>query len=205
MSDFYSETRSQNRAGISVYLVDDIGDGSIDRAKKLLAGISHGADKAIGSAIKRAAQSGETFASRIIREEYAVSAGTFNSYTKHKRHIITDGSGTTVDIEFKGVHIPLIKFDTTVSSSGRVSARVKRTSAKTAFESAFRADVGNHTGIFERKTEKRFPIEQKYGPSTPQMMSANDDVSQEIGDKIRDVFEERLDHEILRVLNGWGL
>ena len=43
-----------------VYLVDAVNENnSIERAQKLLAGFPHGADKAIGSAIKRAAQTGE--------------------------------------------------------------------------------------------------------------------------------------------------
>ena len=70
MSDIYSMIRKDIKSGIGVYLVDDVGDGSIDRAMKLLAGIPHGADKAIGSAIKRAATSGEAYAARGIREEY---------------------------------------------------------------------------------------------------------------------------------------
>ncbi|MGN1118527.1 MAG: hypothetical protein ACI4RU_07925 [Acutalibacteraceae bacterium] len=205
MSDFYSETRSANRAGLSVFIVDDVGSNSIDRVKALLAGIPHGADKAIGSAIKRAGQSGEAYAARAIREHYVIKAGDFKSYTKSKRKIVSDSMGTSVEICFTGRHIPLMKFDTKVDSSGRVSARVKRTSARTTLDHVFAQSVGSHghTGVFERRTSKRLPIEEKFGPSTPQMMEANDDISQEIGDKVRDVFEERLNHEMLAVLNGW--
>ena len=69
----------------------------------------------------------------------------------------------------------------------------------------FRTEVGTHghIGLYERLTSKRFPIEEKLGPSAPQMMDTNDDVAQTIGDKVRDTFEQRLDHEILAVLNGW--
>ena len=54
MSDIYSMSRSDTKSLTGIYLVDDVGDGSIDRAIKVLAGFSHGADKAIGSAIKHA-------------------------------------------------------------------------------------------------------------------------------------------------------
>ena len=57
--------------------------------------------------------------------------------------------------------------------------------------------------MFERLSDKRLPIEEKLGPSTPQMMANNEDLEQEVGDKIREVFEERLEHEILAVMNGW--
>lgn len=205
MSDIYSMSRADIKSGIGVFLVDDVGDGSIDRATKLLAGIPHAADKAIGSAIKRAATSGEAYAAKAVRNEYYIGASDFKAYTKSKRHIITQNGSTTVDIEFKGFHIPLLKFDTKVDKDGRVSTRVKRSSAKTVFENVFKQTVGTHghEGVFERLTERRLPIEEKLGPSTPQMMSYNDDLSQDIGDKVRDVFDQRLEHEISAILNGW--
>lgn len=205
MSDVYSKSRADIKNGIAVYLVDDVGDSSIDRVTKMLAGIPHGADKAIGSAIKRAATSGEAYAAKVIHGEYYISAGDFKAYTKSKRHIITENGSTTVDIEFKGYHIPLLKFDTKVGKDGRVVTRVKRSSGKTVLDHVFAQSVGTHghTGIFERITERRLPIEEKLGPSTPQMMSYNDDISQEIGDKVRETFDARIEHEMLAVLNGW--
>lgn len=184
-------------------LIDDIGDGSIDRAKKLLAGIPHGADKAIGSALKRAAQQGMTYASREIRREYVINAGIFKRYTETKRHYNSGAGGTTVDLEFRGHHIPLIRFDTTVNNEGRVRTRVKKSSPRTVLDHVFSASVGGHTGVFERETDARFPLNEKFGPSVPQMLSANDDLQQELGDKIREAFEKRIDHEILAVMNGW--
>lgn len=205
MSDVYSMRRSDIKSGIGVYLVDDIGEGSIDRATKLLAGIPHAADKAIGSAIKRAATSGEAYAAKAVRNEYYIGASDFKAYTKSKRHIITQNGETTVDIEFKGFHIPLLKFDTKVGKDGKVSTRVKRSSPRTVLDNVFKQTVGTHghEGVFERLTEKRLPIEEKLGPSTPQMMSYNDDLSQDIGDKVRETFEQRLEHEVSAILNGW--
>ena len=205
MSNIYSMSRRDIKSGIDIFLVDDIGSESIDRVAKLLAGIPHGADKAIGSAIKRASKTGEAHAARVIQKEYVIRAGDFKSYTQSKRHIITSGGSTTVDIEFKGHHIPLLKFDTSVGKNGRVTARVKRSSSRIALDHVFYKSVGSHghEGLFERKSDKRLPIEEKLGPSTPQMMSANDDVSQEIGDKVREAFEARIDHEMTAVLNGW--
>ena len=84
MSDVYSMSRTTAKNAMGVYLVDDIGDGSIDRAMKVLAGFPHGADKAIGSAIKRAAQSGEAYAARGVRNEYYINASDFKSYTRSK-------------------------------------------------------------------------------------------------------------------------
>lgn len=192
--------------GIDIFLTDDVGSGSVDRAIKLLAGIKRGSQKAIGSAMKRAATSGESHAARAVAKDYYISAGDFKKYTKSKKRIVTNEDGASVEIEFRGYHIPLAKFDTKVGADGRVSTRVKRSSARAELEHVFFSKVGSqgHEGLFERLTGNRLPIEEKFGPSTPQMMEANDDVAQSIGDKIREVFESRLDHEVLRVLNGWG-
>lgn len=205
MSDVYSMGRSDIKSGVNIFLVSDIGDSSIDRATKMLAGIKHGADKAIGSAIKRAATTGEAYAAKLIRSEYYINAGDFKNYTKSKRHIITQDGSTTVDIDFKGYHIPLLKFNTKVGKDGRVVTRVKRSSSATVLDHVFSQAVGTHghTGVFERLTDKRLPIEEKLGPSTPQMMRYNDDISQEIGDKVIEAFDDRLEHEILAVMNGW--
>ncbi len=205
MSDIYSMSRSEIKNGIGIYVADGVGRESIDRATKLLAGIPHGAEKAIGSAIKRAASSGEAYAAKVIRGEYFIKAGDFKAYTKSKRKIVTRNGETSVNIEFRGYHIPLMKFDVKIGKDGLVKARVKRSSSGAILDHVFKQTVGTHghTGLFERTTEKRFPIEEKLGPSTPQMMEYNDDVSQAIGDKVREVFDERLDHEILAIMNGW--
>lgn len=206
MSDVYSMTRSQNHAGITTFLTDDIGGstGSVKRAELLLAGIPHGAEKAIGSAIKRAAISGEAMAARKVRDFYYIKAGDFKKYTKSKRHVVSTSGGTEVDILFQGYHVPLLRFNTTVGADGLVRARVKKSSTAQVLNHVFRQKVGHdHIGLFERITQKRFPIEEKLGPSTPQMMEANDDVAEAIGEKVRETFEQRLDHEILAVMNGW--
>lgn len=205
MSDIYSMQRADIKSGMDVFAVDDIGDGSIDRVRDLLAGIPHGADKAIGSAIKRAAVSGTAFAAKVIRAEYCIKAADFKSYTRSKRKIITEDGSTTVEIEFMGTHIPLLKFDTRVGNDGRVVTRVKKSSARVALDKVFLQSVGTHghEGVFERITDKRFPIEEKLGPSVPQMMSYNDDISQAIGDHVRETFDKRIDHEMYAIMNGW--
>lgn len=187
------------------YFIDD--DGIFENAVKLLAGMDRGASAAIYSALKRATSSGAMLAQKEIRQSYVLSAATFKAYTKARRHYVTDASGTTAEIEFAGVHIPLAKFDTAVDNSGRVKARVKRGNARETLDHAFSANVGKygHVGIFERVGEARMPIKELVGPSVPQMISYNEDLSQSIGDQIFEKFKERLDHEILAVLNGWNI
>ncbi len=207
MSDVYSMTRTQNRAGITTFITDDVGgsSGSIKRAELLLKDIPHGAEKAIGSAIKRAATSGEAMAARKVRDFYYIKASDFKKYTKSKRHIYSDSNGTEVDILFQGYHIPLIRFNTSFSADGRVKAVVKKSSTAQVLSHVFRQEVGKHghIGLFERVSAARYPIEEKLGPSTPQMMESNDDIAEAVGEKVRATFDQRIEHEILAVLNGW--
>lgn len=41
------------------------------------------------------------------------------------------------------------------------------------------------------------------GSSVPQMIG-NEEVLQKISKEAAEKFEERLEHEVLRILNGWG-
>lgn len=200
--------RDVGGTGIGLLVADDVGgDGGMERAVKALAGIKNGASKAIGSALRRAMSSGSMLAQKEIQKQYTMSAGTYKSYTRTRSHVTSGADGTTAEITFAGEHIPLYKYDVKIGSDGRVSARVKRSSARTALEHAFAQKVGGagHMGIFQREGTARLPIHELFGPSVPQILGyeGNDDLTKEIGDKIREKFEERIDHEILALLNGW--
>lgn len=198
-SSIYSSSENENR---NIW-VDDIGSDSIDRVTKLLAGIPKGAKKALSSALKRASSSGEAFAARAVRKEFYVSASDFKQFTKSARNIVSTANGTEISIKYYGTHIPLIRFDTHIDKDGRVTSRVMRSSARQTLNNAFSAKFGSITGVYERKSESRFPLRQLYGPAVAQMIDNNDDIVEAIGEHIKNTFEKRAEHEILRVLNGW--
>jgi len=85
-----------------------------------------------------------------------------------------------------------------------VVTQVKRSGTAESLNRAFSAQMGEHRDIYERLGPSRFPVEELYGPATPQMMYSNEDVLDEIEQKMADTYEKRIDHEILRILNGWG-
>ena len=71
----------------------------------------------------------------------------------------------------------------------------------------FVAQMSNgHTGIFERTggatDSDGDEIRELMGSSVPQMLG-NEEVEQRLGEESMEKFEERLDHEIIRLLNGW--
>lgn len=202
MSDIVrSEGQHSTYAGLTV----DIAEDSLDRVTKLLAGISGGVYKAVGSALTRAAAAGKTAAKQPVTREYSISQSEFLSQTRNINHFVRDtGGGLSVVFGFRGNVIPLMKFNTRVNNSGQVVTQVKRSGAAATLDRAFTAQMGGHRGIYERVGVKRFPVEELYGPATPQMMYSNEEVMDEIEDKMAETYEKRIDHEILRVLNGWG-
>ena len=197
MSDVTTDTMMHSvAAGITV----DIAEEGFDRVSALLAGIPGGANRAVGSALARAAAAGKTVAKRAVTQEYAISSSEFSNRTKNINNI-QRGS----NFGYRGSVIPLRVFDTKVDRSGRVVTRVKKSGARQALDHAFEAKMGSHYGIYERQGEKRFPVKELFGPATPQMMYSNENVMDSIEEKMASTYEERIEHEITRILNGWGV
>ena len=195
MSDNYARL-----AGVVV----DVSAGSVERATNLLAGISGGAYKAVGSALKRAADSGKTVAKRTVTKEYTISQSEFLARTRNINHFVRESSGEiTVSFGYAGCVIPLTKFNTRVNGNGQVVTQVKRSSAAEVLEHSFQARMGEHRGIYERIGLNRFPVEERYGPATSQMIYSNDEVIDEISARVSETFDKRIDQEILALLNGW--
>ena len=110
---------------MSTVYFDEVGTYKLDRVTKLLAGVPDGVYRAVGSAIKRAAQHGLTVGMKVVSEEYAIGQDELKSNTKHINTVVKDGAGSyEVTFGYRGNVIPLIKFDTHFDNSGRVSTRV---------------------------------------------------------------------------------
>jgi hypothetical protein len=64
-----------------------------------------------------------------------------------------------------------------------------------------------HVGIFERtggvSSTGSDSIRELMGSSIPQMLG-NPEVQQKLTNEAIAKFDERLDHEVQRILNGWG-
>ncbi len=190
---------------IEAGLVVDVAEEGLSRVQKLLAGIEGGWQRAVGSALARAGSSGKTAAKSAVSKEYFITQSEFLRRTKNINHFVNTGTGVEVVFGFAGHVIPLLRFDTHYGNDGRVTTRVKRESAKEALDHAFVAHMGSHTGVYERLGKHRFPIRQFYGPATPQMMYSNENVMDEIEEKVVETYEKRIDHEISRIINGWGV
>ena len=184
--------------GIAVEVVED----SLDRVSKVLAGVPHGMEKAVGSAMKRAGKSGQTAVKKKIAEEYYISSGQFLKHTQTISRVREGGGGVSVQFGYRGAVIPLIEFHYRADRNGYISASVKR-SGGGEIRKAFITTVNGHTGIFERESPARFPIHELFGPSTPQMMYSNEAITDEVEEKVVETYEKRIEHEIDRLLAGW--
>lgn len=185
---------------------DEVGEYNLDRVTKLLAGIPDGVYRAVGSAIKRSAQHGLTVGMKIVAEEYAIGQDELKRNTKNMNTVVKDGAGSySVTFGYSGHVIPLIKFDTRFERNGRVSTRVLRSNTRQTLEHAFVARVRSHTGVFERETEDRLPIKELFGPSAVEAFYAHEETVDKMDEEIRKTYEKRIEHEITRILNGWGV
>ena len=203
MSDSYVGDYSSGIVNVS--LTDDNGGKALDRATKLLAGFPGGVEKAAESALSRAATSGRAGAAREVNKQYFLKVSDFKKYTKSYQHVKRSGNEINVGLEFHGFHVPLVRFNSRLSSTGRIRVQVRRDSVSEELRHVFRATMASgHIGLFERSGTNRLPIEQKFGPSVPQMMGANENLASTIGDQMRNTFEDRMEHEVLAVLNGWN-
>lgn len=184
--------------------VDQIGQDTVDRINKILSGVPGGAFKATYSALKMAGDSAKTKAGQFAAAEYTITKGDFMRNVTEKTSV-SGGTGgvATLSISFAGSVLPLLTFNTRYSRDGSLTTQVKRNGGAATLQHAFAEKVFGPIAVFERVGAPRFPVEQKFGTSTGHMMQ-NEEVVEKMDKTIRETFEERAEHEILRVLNGWG-
>jgi len=184
--------------------VAEVGAESLDRVNKILAGVPGGIWKATYGALNRAGNMAKTSAGRFAAEEYTIKKSDFMRNVHQKSHIRSEAGGVvSMSISFAGNVLPLLVFRTRYAKNGLLQTQVKREGAATLLRHAFAERVFGPIGVYERIGAERFPVEKKYGPSAAHMME-NETVIKKMEATIAETFDRRLEHEITRVLNGWG-
>ena len=212
---------------MSVVKTEILGQEALTRAEKLLAGIPNGVEKATKSAMQRAISHLRTNSTKAIRERYAIAAGNIRA-NENITVRYSFGSSVQAIVTFAGRKIPLYRY----SGSGAGARPTERVPVKIGddwktvlpaptgighvlnmtspyrFRNAFIAGFSSgHIGIFENTggvtSNGRDQIKEVMGLSVPQMLG-KDEVAEKLTKESMGKFEERLDHEILRLLNGWG-
>ncbi len=194
MNDVYRE----QSWGCGTDLILEIEGDGLERAAALLGGIPVGVQKAVGSALKRAAEHGATIGARLATERYVIGSGAIKRYLRHYNQAL--GGGMAWKFGYWGQRIPLIHYDTGVDGSGRVRTRVLRTSTKEILDHAFISTGMSYNRVRERTGQGR-RTRELYGPSAVSAISIHED---KVESAVQETFEKRIDHEIARVLNEYG-
>ncbi|WP_026766125.1 phage tail protein [Selenomonas ruminantium] len=161
----------------------------IEKAKRLLGLCPLQLELAQAAAMNRAILGGRTALSKGIREQYIIPASTVKGKMTMKK---ARGGLLQASLTVKGSPIDLMKFRTRISKHG-VFAQVKRGGGGSLPHSFF---VGTgRAGIYHRASESRLPIQREFGPSVPQMAGERH-VSESVSDRMKEVMETRLSHEI---------
>jgi hypothetical protein len=187
---------------MSYITVEEVGSQRLDRLNKVLAGIPGGAVKAGYNALKRAGQKANTKSGQFVAARYTLSKSQFMSHVTQKTKV-SGGSGgiASLSLSYAGSVIDLLEYTTRISKTGGISVSVKKGGGGT-FPHAFVASMYGKTNIYERTGTSRFPVKQLFGPSAGSLMK-NEEIIEEMSEVIDETFSERMEHEMLRLLNGW--
>lgn len=209
--------------------IEEVGGKTLEQAQRLLAGIEGGANKAVKNAMQRAASHLRSNAGKAIRERYDISQAALRA-NENVSIRYTYQNGIQAYVKFAGHKIPLYRYggsspkQPTPNGSAWVSAHIdgfwkqvhpslsatghqlKRTSPY-RFDNAFVARMrSGHIGIFERTgaagSNGNDAIRELMGSSVPQMLGSKE-VEERLAKETAEKFEERLQHEITRILNGY--
>jgi hypothetical protein len=161
------------------------------------------AKKAMVRAINRAVEGARTDAVKKVCEAYVIKPSDVR-----KTIVIARANSRKMEARIisTGRPIPLMKFKVNPKKPGDrkkiVIAGVKMGTAAQMPHSFIAQMKSGHIGVFSRATgAPRLPIEQKYGPSVPQMMG-NKDVIDFIEKRARERLDKELRHQIAYLLGG---
>lgn len=203
---------------MSTIRVELLDQGALERAQKLLAGMPDGIEKASKSAMSRAVSHLRSGTVKAIRERYDISASHIRANENVTVRYTYQG-GVQAYITFAGGKIPLFRYggaspggptplkDRWVKVDGNwyhpgapAHGHQLKSTAPARFDHAFVARMkSGHTGIFERDGSG---LREIMGSSVPAMLG-RPEVLEKLGEETAGKFRERLDHEVLRLLNGW--
>lgn len=179
----------------------ELADKMLEKAEGMLEGIPGASKKAVARALNRALSSGRTAGVREARKVYTAKAGDIRAdFGGIKK---ASSSDLTAGLIGRGSNLSLTKYlykpktDTTGARRAPVYAAVRKGGAKPLGDRAFIWD----SHAFIRVGATRLPIKKLYGPAVPGLLN-NEQVVDAVMDTLEETAERRLDHEILRILEG---
>lgn len=185
-------------------MIIKVDQSKIDLARDLLRGIKNGSEKAVATSINRTLVGVKTQLSSKIRDKYFIKAKDLNSVINITKASPSNPSGR---IDARGTRLPLIRFNVNPKNPRRikmVSAGVYAGGRKGLPGAFVQKTKKGNIGIFHREGAERYPIFEKFGPSIPQMMNQIMLTTEDLQNYTNERFERELDHEVMRLQNGYG-
>lgn len=176
-----------------------VDERAIAEIKERLGAMENRAPQVIASSLNRAMSSVARTVNEELRKNYHIKTSEIKptiTRTRAKR------SDVNAVLKSTGPVIPLDRFKVSPKTvnpkrKSAIKVAVKKGATK-QLEGAFNADI-NGVKVFRRSTKKRLPIERLFGPSVPQMLN-REDIRNRIDAAGQQMFSQRIDHEIDRIL-----
>jgi len=175
----------------------------LDEAKFLLQGIKNGSRKAIVRALNKtvgtttggvrsdaskAVAGSINLAQTVIKKDFSVAKATYSNLSAHVRA--------------KGLPIALGKFKGTRQTKKGISVQVKKNRPRKVIRRAFIPKLkSGHKGVFWRTGKERLPIDQRFGPRVPDILS-NEPVMNPILEKAEVRLDKNFAHEVDHLLES---
>jgi Prophage minor tail protein Z (GPZ) len=162
-----------------------------DKALEVLQRYPRRTTKATMRALNRALTSGNAELARLIAKDMGLKVSEVKAALKS-----TPATETRLEVKLSASakRIPLAKFAARQTRKGVSYNLGAGGGGRKVLAHSFIATVGSgHTGVFTRKTAKRLPIDQKFGPSIGGVLARYR--RQGIA-KMRETFDARLAHEL---------
>jgi hypothetical protein len=178
-------------------IVVSIGTQQLDKFKAKMNEIEKDIKPALARAMNRAVKSGLTAVSRITREKYVINKGALDSTFTQKYATSSDLNGE-IRSRYTGMlraHQFRLKPSRRLKTPKTLSLETRRGSAGTLG----RSFIGLGNRVFARKSDSAYPLEEKFGPSAPIMVSQSH-VAEPAHERMVEIFDRRFDHELNRLL-----
>ena len=180
----------------------EVSEQTMDRIHTILAGVEKADEKVLKPAMARALMAGKAESKRQAVAAYHIKPGEFNkeSYIRYKG-VKHHAEGEMIgEIEFAGSPIPLSKYKITPTTP----ATVLKKNAPIPFDRKNDVHIlqmeSGHIGIYKGENGR---LKELYAPSTPKMIE-NEEVRQKIEERVNEVLNQRVEHEIERLLSKNG-
>lgn len=192
----------------------EISRETMDKIHGVLSKVQNADKKVLKPAMARGLMAGKTEAGRKARKTYRISVADFNSKGRLEyKNVSETGNGIIGSIKYSGRAIPLMKFKVSppvpekrkMPSAAVLKANslVKFSRENNVFVAKMKSD---HIGIMERQKGMISPatgkekIKELLSPPVPQMVG-NENVMQDVEERVQEVINKRMEHEMERLLN----